>query len=353
MKGKFKLCIGLLTLSIICLLSLNLSSDVNAANVSNFSVNIATGGDYHWISGKTWGSSFDANYIRRIEPHFTFNGTPSGNYGSLSSTFNLVNVSCGYNSPNARLINQNTIVLEQLVVNNGMATIEEKSVRVSTTDWTTSQVINNINYTCYNRTFTFYVSATFTNFNSGSNPSIWFTIGSNTAFIFDNQYQSALDYFYFEDDSNNQTNVSFDNNVSNSLLQTQVNQNQTIINQNNQTNQYLSEQAEKDQQDRDNLDQASDDADSSSNLSQQQAEQTGTTLLKAFTDFVGALTNARPSNCNLNMDLGNLDMGVVNLCSLSPPPVFQTIASIFMILFCVPLSIATARKVISLFRSFQ
>lgn len=109
----------------------------------------------------------------------------------------------------------------------------------------------------------------------------------------------------------------------------------------------------KDDEDRQNLESQSSNTDSASDSSASDAESTGTTLLSAFTAFVGALTNASPSNCNIDMDLGNLDLGVVNLCQLSLPAGFQALASIFLILFCVPLSIATARKVISLFRSFQ
>lgn len=137
------------------------------------------------------------------------------------------------------------------------------------------------------------------------------------------------------------------------LIQQQINQNQTIINQNDRTNELLEEQAKREQQDRDNLEQQAQDGKDSADDSQADAENTGTTLLQAFTAFVDALTSATPSNCNLDMDLGNLDMGVVNLCSLSPPAGFSALASIFLILFCVPLSIATARKVITLFRSFQ
>lgn len=115
----------------------------------------------------------------------------------------------------------------------------------------------------------------------------------------------------------------------------------------------LSDMNEKDEQDRDDLESQSTSIDSSAGSSSSSAESTGTTLLSAFSGFVTAITSANPSNCNLNMDLGNLDLGVVNLCSLSPPQPIPTIASIFLILFCVPLSISTARKVISLFRSFQ
>lgn len=109
----------------------------------------------------------------------------------------------------------------------------------------------------------------------------------------------------------------------------------------------------KDTEDRDNLESQSSDTDSAADSSSEDAESTGTTLLGAFSAFVTALTSASPSNCVLDMDLGNLDLGNVDFCTLSPPQPIPTIASIFLILFCVPLSIATAKKVINLFRSFQ
>ena len=115
----------------------------------------------------------------------------------------------------------------------------------------------------------------------------------------------------------------------------------------------LDEMNQKDDQDRSDIESQSSTIDSSGESSQQSAQNTGTTLLAAFSSFVTAITSASPSNCNIDMDLGNLDLGIVNFCTLSPPPEFQVLGSIFLILFCVPLSIATARKVISLFRSFQ
>lgn len=104
---------------------------------------------------------------------------------------------------------------------------------------------------------------------------------------------------------------------------------------------------------RDELSDAQDDAEDTADAQGSQAQSRGTTILQAFISFVNALRNVTPSNCNIDMDLGNLDLGVVNLCSLSPPAEFQAISSILLIGFCVPLSISTARKIIALFRSFQ
>lgn len=110
---------------------------------------------------------------------------------------------------------------------------------------------------------------------------------------------------------------------------------------------------EKDDEDRSNIESQQESSSYDSGESASEATETGTTLLGAFTAFVGALTSATPSNCVLDMDLGNLDMGNVDFCTLSPPAGFSALASVFLILFCVPLSIATARKIINLFRSFQ
>lgn len=110
---------------------------------------------------------------------------------------------------------------------------------------------------------------------------------------------------------------------------------------------------EKDDQDRQALDDVSSQTDSDANDSAADAESTGTTLLAAFSSFVSALTSANASNCNIAFNVMYLQGGNVNLCQLSLPPALQVISSLILIGFCVPLSIATARKVIELFRSFQ
>lgn len=103
----------------------------------------------------------------------------------------------------------------------------------------------------------------------------------------------------------------------------------------------------------DTFDDAQDAADADSSSSSQQATTSGSTLLQAFIQFVNALTNSSATNCVINADIGDFRMGNVDLCQLDPPPAFQTISSIMVIGFVVPLSLALGRKMISLFRSFQ
>lgn len=126
-----------------------------------------------------------------------------------------------------------------------------------------------------------------------------------------------------------------------------------MIQEQQKTNDKLDEQLEQDAQDRQDMQDSVNESESSADDSSAAAESTGTTMLKAFSDFVGALTSASPSDCSLNMNMGNLNLGNVNLCSLSVPAPLQAISSIVLIGFCVPLSLTTAKKIISLFRSFQ
>lgn len=175
---------------------------------------------------------------------------------------------------------------------------------------------------------------------------------------------SAISYVALEDEPSALLLQAIESNLANRLgylhddlteLKTLIrnSENSVIADNTDRAADVAEEEQAKDEQDRGNIESQQSDSQSGADDSQAEAEATGTTLLAAFTGFVGALTSASPSNCNIDMDLGNLDLGVVNLCQLSLPQPFPTIASIMLILFCVPLSIATARKVINLFRSFQ
>lgn len=118
----------------------------------------------------------------------------------------------------------------------------------------------------------------------------------------------------------------------------------------NAINNSIEEQKQQSEQDfQDTQDDAQDSADDSAD----EAESSGSTLLGAFTSFLGALTNQSATTCVINADIGRFRMGNVDLCELDPPPAFQAISSIMVIGFTIPLSLALGRKMISLFRSFQ
>ena len=82
--------------------------------------------------------------------------------------------------------------------------------------------------------------------------------------------------------------------------------------------------------------------------------QTGTTgLLNAITGAVSVISSAQPTNCKINGNMGNLDIGQLDLCANPAPAFVQTIGSLILILMCVPLAISLFNRFIAIFRSFQ
>lgn len=82
--------------------------------------------------------------------------------------------------------------------------------------------------------------------------------------------------------------------------------------------------------------------------------QTGTTsLINAITGAVTVISSASPTNCKINGNMGNLDIGQLDLCANPAPAFVTTIGSLILILMCVPLAIKLFNRFISLFRSFQ
>ena len=98
---------------------------------------------------------------------------------------------------------------------------------------------------------------------------------------------------------------------------------------------------------------ASDDAQTGADDSEQEAQQATSGLISIISGFVSAITNASPSNCNIDGDIGHIDMGTIDMCSLPVPSFVQIIGSIILILVCIPFVIIMFNRFISLFRSFQ
>lgn len=98
---------------------------------------------------------------------------------------------------------------------------------------------------------------------------------------------------------------------------------------------------------------AVDDSEAAGGSSSQDA-QTGTTgLLNAITGAVSVISSASPTNCKINGNMGNLDIGQLDLCANPAPTFIQTIGSLILILMCVPLAISLFNRFIAIFRSFQ
>jgi hypothetical protein len=111
------------------------------------------------------------------------------------------------------------------------------------------------------------------------------------------------------------------------------------------------EAAEKELEDRDNLESQSTSTDSEANNAGQSAENTGTTLFAAFTQFFNALTNVSGSSCVLpRMQVYSLDLGQMDLCTYDIPPQIMALVSIGMVFIIVPLGIHLVKRMINLYK---
>lgn len=145
------------------------------------------------------------------------------------------------------------------------------------------------------------------------------------------------------------------NDIKNAINQMAQNSSMSgVIEQQQETNEKLDEQNERNQQIDDGLEQAQSDGDTNADSATSDAQSTGTTLLQAFIDMVGAITGASPSNCviNGNMGIGNFTLGNIDLCDLDPPPAFQVISSLVVIGLAVPLALSAYNRLVGLLRSF-
>lgn len=111
------------------------------------------------------------------------------------------------------------------------------------------------------------------------------------------------------------------------------------------------EAAEKELEDRDNLESQSTSTDQQANTATQSAENTGTTLFAAFTQFFNALTNVSGSSCVLpTMQVYSLDLGQMDLCTFDIPPQIMALVSIGMVFIIVPLGIHLVKRMINLYK---
>lgn len=118
-------------------------------------------------------------------------------------------------------------------------------------------------------------------------------------------------------------------------------------------NQYRFVGSEENKEQEEKTQEAVDDSQAAGGSSSQDA-QTGTTgLLNAITGAVNVISSASPTNCKINGNMGNLDMGQLDLCANPAPAFVQTIGSLILILICVPLAISLFNRFIAIFRSFQ
>lgn len=79
--------------------------------------------------------------------------------------------------------------------------------------------------------------------------------------------------------------------------------------------------------------QAQQDGQTSSNQSQSDAQTGSASLLQGASSIIGALTDTQASNCSINLNMGNIDLGTQDFCQGDIGPIRPVIATITNVLF--------------------
>lgn len=98
---------------------------------------------------------------------------------------------------------------------------------------------------------------------------------------------------------------------------------------------------------------AANNSQSSGNSSQSDSQSATSSLLSVITAGVGAITSASPTNCKINGNMGNLNIGNIDLCANPVPTFMAVIGSIIAVLVVLPLVILLFNRFIGIIRSFQ
>lgn len=98
---------------------------------------------------------------------------------------------------------------------------------------------------------------------------------------------------------------------------------------------------------------AADNSETSGSSSGSDSQQATSSLISIITSGIGAITSASATNCVIDGDMGNFDMGSVDLCANPVPAFMQVIGSIIAALVVLPLVIVLFNRFISIIGSFQ
>lgn len=114
---------------------------------------------------------------------------------------------------------------------------------------------------------------------------------------------------------------------------------------------YVGSQENKEQKEA--AEDAAADSQTSGSSSQNDATSATSSLISVITSGIGAITSASASNCVINADMGNFDMGSIDLCANPVPTFMQVIGSIIAALVVLPLVIVLFNRFIAIIGSFQ
>ena len=351
LKGDHKKCYGLLLVLFTIFGALFVaSSDANASPLSTngvkFEYSTNNGSSYQWsnpitfpVNGVVGDYLSNATNVRKYS--FVANNVQStGNYASIHFETNLVYIinSPAVNSGDVRWINIDQIeVLACSFGGNSLPIQSQSTSGVQTLwDWDNTAGRNRRN------TLTIYGDVIFGGLQSGTTGNLICDVGvaSNSgSFIYVSRYASLVDVY----PEQNPANIVFSNQIDNSLLQTQINQNQTIINQNAE---YYGHEYEA----TDNIsNQSASDIDGATNA------QT-TSIIGTISSFVSALGSVQAGSCELTLPFPSFVGGqqVVNPCTGKDkaPTIVQIGSSMLLIVFFVPLAFIVLKMIYNEIRSW-
>ena len=99
---------------------------------------------------------------------------------------------------------------------------------------------------------------------------------------------------------------------------------------------------------------AADNSSSAGSSASTQSEQATSSLLSTITGFFNAIIGVNPSNCKFNSNLPFLPVnGEIDLCSISTPPIVQTLSSLVLVGLFIPFCIHMFNRFVSITESFQ
>lgn len=105
---------------------------------------------------------------------------------------------------------------------------------------------------------------------------------------------------------------------------------------------------------KDEYEQQAQDNETAINSDSSAAQGAATSLLGVVGQFIGVLTSAQPTNCNLDGSLiPHLNLGNLNLCTYQMPTALTVLGSLVLIAFVVPLAYFTVKRMLALIGSFQ
>lgn len=126
------------------------------------------------------------------------------------------------------------------------------------------------------------------------------------------------------------------NDPNSAYQSTIINQNNTMINNQQQIINNQNAQAQQDQQDRDNITDAKEDGDDAAQDAADDSQQATASLLATMGSILQALgTNA--TDCKVDADLGNLDLGEIDYCTGKPAALTPILNTVCVLIMSIPI----------------